>query len=232
MSEPSPAWPVAASVPEHPPAAAPPHLVAVPDAAPPSPFAPPSLSAADIAAFVNQSSPAAMLDVTAPLIDVPPAAAVLPRVSPAFDVEYVPAASPTPDAETVASSQAPATESEADGSPTVDPNTQWWSPVWALVLGMAAVMVQVVSFYAREQLPQRESSGQPLDQFDTIAGSLPLASGVGGMIAAVGIAVMALLVLRAGQRHGVREPVLQGLAAALAGLAIAGSVLLGMLFGP
>lgn len=126
---------------------------------------------------------------------------------------------------------APATGEPPAAATAVDPNGQWWSPANALVLGMVALMLQLVAFYAHDQLPTRESAGLPLDRFDTIVSSLPVIGSGLGPILAVLVAAGALAILLVGIRRGVRETVLQGATGALAGLAVLGSALLPVLLG-
>lgn len=146
------------------------------------------------AAFAMPTEPAAALDVTAPLATMPAAAPAADPVAPA-------AAEPA------------AAEPAADA----DPTGAWWAPGNALVLAIAGLAWQLLSYYAREQLPALEASGATLTNFDNVVSNLPLAGSMPlGPIVGVLLAGGALALTLAGSRKGLKEPVLQGAVAAIA----------------
>jgi len=94
-------------------------------------------------------------------------------------------------------------------SDLVNPTGTWWSPGVALVLGFAALAWQLVSFYAREQLPVVETSGTQLTNFDRVVGAVPLAGSSLGPALGVLLAAGAIGIVLYGSRRGLREPALQ-----------------------
>lgn len=125
----------------------------------------------------------------------------------------------------------PATDPVAERAPepapaashvqVVDVNRQWWSPANALVLAVAALTWQFISFYAREQLPGVKASGAELRGFDRLVETLPLAGTSAGRVVGVVLAAVALAVVLHGIRRGLREPVIQGIVAVVAVLSLA-----------
>jgi hypothetical protein len=156
---------------------------------------------------------AAALDVTAPLDAAAPSYDPLPQ----YTSEVI---SPMPDVE-------PAVDAAAE--PSEIPG--WASPGSALVLAMAALAWQLVSYYASEQLPVVQASGAVLTYFDQLVAALPLASTPFGMIFGSLLGCVALGMVLLGTRRGVREPVLQVAVGGIAGIAIAATVLLPMVAG-
>ncbi len=154
--------------------------------------------------------PAVMLDVAAPLVQAPAMAA-----------------QPQPGMEPVSE---PMVESVAEPATAGDAELPIWAhPGNALILAIAALAWQFLSYYAREQLPSLEQSGAVLSNFDTFVGSLPLAGSSIGAIVGVLLAAGALGSLFAGHRAGLREPVLQGVVATVSVISIALVALLPML---
>lgn len=119
----------------------------------------------------------------------------------------------------------PQAEEETPGQIASAPvGAQWWDLQHALVFAMLGLMLQLVSFYAREQLPARETAGLPLDRFDTIVGGLPAVDGsIGQMLGPICAAVAILFTLK-GYQQGVRLPALQ--------LAVGGIAVLTLLLVP
>jgi hypothetical protein len=122
----------------------------------------------------------------------------------------------------VAAAALPATRASAAATPTVQ---LWWSPGTALVLAMAAVTWQVVSYYARVQLPLVEASGGQLTYFDLGVRSLPLAGSAFGVVPGLMMAVAAVGILVYGGRRGLRDPALQ----LIVGMLAAGAIVLASL---
>ncbi len=116
----------------------------------------------------------------------------------------------------------------ADVTPSdlVDPTGQWWSPGIALVLACAALAWQLVSFYARVQLPLVEQSQAALTNFDRVVGGLPLADSAIGQVLGVVLAAAALAIVLVGVRRGLREPALQVTIGSIAGFSVLAMVLL------
>ncbi len=102
----------------------------------------------------------------------------------------------------------------------VDPTGQWWAPGIALVLAVAALAWQLVSFYARVQLPEVRASQTPLTNFDNVVGNLPLAGSAIGQIVGVVLAAGALGIVLYGSRRGLREPQLQVTIGAIAAVSL------------
>lgn len=100
------------------------------------------------------------------------------------------------------------------------PAPTWWSPANALVLAVAALTWQFISFYGREQLPGVKVSGAELRGFDSLVDMLPLATASAGRFVGVALAAAALSVVLYGTRRGLREPVLQGIVGGVAGLSL------------
>jgi hypothetical protein len=116
------------------------------------------------------------------------------------------------------------------GDVTQAPTVQvWWSPGTALVLSMAAVSWQLVSYYARVQLPLVEASGGQLTYFDLGVRSLPLAGSSFGVVPGLMLAAAAVGILVYGARRGLRDPVLQLIVGMLAAVAIMLASLLPMI---
>jgi hypothetical protein len=105
----------------------------------------------------------------------------------------------------------------------------WWSPGTALVVAMVALAWQLVATYARERLPARLASGQPIDRFDSIVDRLLLADGVGGQAVGFLLIAAAGTLVYLGFLRGVREPGLQFAIGIVAGLALLLPVLLAAL---
>jgi hypothetical protein len=215
----------------------------MPQGAPPAPpapvapvgFAPPAPAPAPAFAPAPASAPApfdaaAALDVTAPLgapvagpFDAAAAAAPTYDPMPQYTSETI---SPMPELEPAG---AVAVDAEAAAEPGELP--AWASLGTALVLAMAALAWQFVSYYASEQLPVVQASGAVLTYFDQIVAALPLASSSFGMVFGSLLGCIALGMVLLGARRGVREPVLQLAVGGIAGSAIAATVLLPMVAG-
>lgn len=116
----------------------------------------------------------------------------------------------------------PATEPDAAN---VEAGGTWWSPGFALVAAMFALSWQLVAYYAREVLPTRIEAGVTLDNFDVIISRIPLLDGTAGMAAGMLLAAVSIVLLLAGVRKGVREPVLQGAVGVLGLVALVATVL-------
>jgi hypothetical protein len=117
------------------------------------------------------------------------------------------------------------------GSPDTDASTAthaasaadvnaWWSVGSSLVVAMAAIAWQLVATYARERLPARMTSGQPVDNFDTIVNKLPLAGGAGGQVIGLLLVIGAGFLLYSGWKRGVRDRQLQASIGVVAALAL------------
>lgn len=115
---------------------------------------------------------------------------------------------------------APGETLPASGAAVVDPAGQWWSPAVALVLAFVALAWQLVSYYARVQLPVVETSGTQLTQFDRVVGALPLAGGTIGQMLGVLLAAGALGIILYGVRRGLQERQLQLIVGGVAGFAL------------
>lgn len=203
----------APAAPVEPAPAAPP---VAPAAAPESAFAHPAAPAAPPEpAFVHPAAPPAELPADAwPASPAVPTAAAMPAPVTASPAGFEPAAIP-----------------EAEPAAPADASTAWWAIGNALLLAVAALAWQLISFYAREQLPAVESSGAPLTRFDQIVGSLPLAGSSVGMVPGVVLALGALGLVAYGSRQGYRDPLLQGVVAGLALLSLALVALLPVIAG-
>ncbi|MCW2927501.1 MAG: hypothetical protein JWM86_1469 [Thermoleophilia bacterium] len=217
-----------------------------PHQSPPQPdFAPPSPEglAPMPAGMPFPGSMEAALDVGAPLMHAPspamPTQAMPTQAMPQYDAmpsyEAMPSgampnfeatvtAEPTVTFEPAVATE-PGDAASGDAASGAAP-AAWWSPGTALVVAMLALAWQLVSFYAREQFPKRESAGLPLDRFDTLFGSMPLVGTPVGAFVGMAFAVAAGIVLYIGHGRGVKEPVLQGAVATIAVLALAAPMLL------
>ncbi len=217
MSDPAPApdWHSQQQTPSTPPAmpappppgmqgAPPAPFPAAPAPAAPAPAAPaqlqgvPAIDApAPMPSHPMPTDPAAALDVTAPLAGAMPQAMEHALVEPRH-----PQSMAMPHDEPI--SITAAADEPADAA------SVWWAPGNALVLAVAALAWQFVSYYARVQLPIVESSGAPLTNFDSVVSNLPLAGSSLGPIVGLLLAAGALAIVLVGTRKGLREPALQG----------------------
>ena len=162
-----------------------------------------------------------------PQVQEGPATGAMPTFATAMDATPQPiggvtAAHPADLADRAAAATV-TTEADAAPASDVDPTGAWWAPGYALVLAMAGLAIQLVAFYAREQLPLVKASGTALTNFDRVVDGLPLVAGVGGQAIGLFLTAGALLILLYGSRRGLREPQLQigiGIVAALALLAM------------
>lgn len=139
-------------------------------------------------------------------------------------------AQPAHDVEPASDLGDPAASADAPHAPAAS-GSVLLAPATALMLAMFALAWQLVSYYARVQLPGIESSGGVLDRFDVLVGALPLLGSTLGPIIGAMLGAGALVLVFLGARRGVREPVLQGAVGLLGALALLAPVALPKLFG-
>jgi len=111
-------------------------------------------------------------------------------------------------------------------APTVDPSGAWWSPGTALMLVWVTLAWQFTGHYAREILPSKRASGAELIRFDDILGSVPLLSTSAGQFVGYALFVGTVALIWVGIRKGARDPVLQGVVAVLAVVALVAPLVL------
>ena len=215
--------PMSQPAPDHAPPFAPAPSFAAP-AAPPAPGEhPPSLAMPVLEARpqpVMQAQPQ-------PLADQYPTAAAMPSFASIIEaapmqIGGVPAATPADLADLAGAGPAARTSDPH----AVDPTGTWWSPGVALVLAFAALAVQLVSFYVREQLPVLETTGQELDNFDQMFSSMPIVGSSLGPVLGALLAAGAMVIVFYGSRRGLREPTLQVVVSAVAALSLIALVVL------
>lgn len=235
MAPPAPlplAAPPAPGVVDGAPAASAPPAPAAP-AGPPAPAAPIAPAAPSApAGFSLPTDSAAALDLTVPLAPVAPPAQSLamPEYEP---VQAMPdhlqvVEGPAPlggvaaaSAEDLAALRELRPEPSTEGAPAAstgaDADGQLWLPGNFLVLGLLGLTWQLLAVYGGFVLPIRSASGATLDNFDSVVTTLPLMSSwPESCYVGIALGLVALGLIWAGWKRGVREPVLQVAGALLA----------------
>jgi hypothetical protein len=118
------------------------------------------------------------------------------------------------------------TEFARSSGDSVDPSGTWWSPSLAIIVAMFALAWQLITYYATNVLTALSASGATLDRFDSLVSSIPLFAASFAPFIGMTLGAIALGLLWAGYRRGVRESLLQGVAAIIALLAMSASILL------